>query len=179
MDTDVCFDVRTEPPLQPLTGEILPPSANRDDEARLDVAARGFWFERAMAFFDVKVFNPFAKTYLNMKLDAAFNQNERGKKTAYNQRVIDIEHGSFSPIVLSAYGGCGRETERVVSKLIEKLAEKKDVPRSTMANYIRTKLSFELVKSQVMCLRGSRKLWSTKLDVQEAKVVQCVGAIRE
>ena len=132
-----------------------------------------------MAFFDIKVFNPFAKTYLNMKNEAAFNQNERGKKTSYNQRVIDVEHGSFSPIVLSAFGGCGKETERVITKLVQKLSEKKDVPNSVMANYVRTKLSFELVKAQVMCIRGSRKLWSPKLDVREAEVVQCVGTIRE
>ena len=114
-----------------------------------------------------------------MKNESAFNQNERGKKASYNQRVIDIEHGSFSPIVISAFGGCGKETERVLSKLIVKLSEKRDVPNSIVANYVRTKLSFELVKSQVMCIRGSRKLVMPKVDVGEAEVVQCVGKIRE
>ena len=40
---DVACDVQTEPHLQPLTGEVLSPSANREDEARLDISARGFW----------------------------------------------------------------------------------------------------------------------------------------
>ena len=80
---------------------------------------------------------------------------------------------------MSAFGGCGKETERVLSKLVIKLSEKRDVPNSIVANYVRTKLSFELIKSQVMCIRGSRKLWSPKLDVGEAEVVQCVGRIRE
>ena len=66
---DVAFDVRIEPPLQPITGESLPPPANTDDEARLDISARGFWQRGAMAFFDVRVFNPFAKTHLNSNLD--------------------------------------------------------------------------------------------------------------
>ena len=157
---DVAYDVRVEPPLQPLTGESLNRSANRQDEARLDIAARGFWQDDAMAFFDVRVFNPFAKTYIKTKLDAAFKQqNEKEKKTSYNQRVMDIEHGSFTPIVLSAYGGFGRETERFVSNLIHKIAEKKDMPVSVTANYIRTKISFILVKPQVLCMRGSRKVW--------------------
>ena len=72
--------MRVEPPLQPLTGESLHRSANKQDEARLDIAARGFWQDDAMAFFDVRVFNPFnpfAKAYINAKIDAAFNQNER------------------------------------------------------------------------------------------------------
>ena len=176
---EVCHDVRIEPPLQPLSGEVLPPTANTDDEARLDVSARDFWFDGGLAFFDVRVFNPFAKTHLNTKLETVFNQNERQKKSHYNQRVITVEHGSFSPIVLSAYGGFGKETDRFITKLTNKLSEKKEIPNSVMANYIRTKLSFELVRSQVLCVRGSRKLWSSKIDVREAEVVDCAGVIRD
>ena len=47
---DVTHSVQTEPPLQPLTGEQLPTNSNREDEARLDIAARGFWQECEMAF---------------------------------------------------------------------------------------------------------------------------------
>ena len=58
----ICHNVSTEPHLQPITGEVpTSASANFQDGARLDVAADGFWgsrFERA--FFDVKVFNPYA-----------------------------------------------------------------------------------------------------------------------
>ena len=66
---DVAYDVSVEPPLQPITGKSLPSSANTDREARLDIAARGFWQRGAMAFFDVRIFNPFAKTHLNKNLE--------------------------------------------------------------------------------------------------------------
>ena len=59
---DVAHGVHTEPGLQPLTGEQLPEGSNCSDEARVDVAARGFWQDCEMAFFDVKVFNPFARS---------------------------------------------------------------------------------------------------------------------
>ena len=36
---DVTYDVCTEPPLQPLSGEPLPDGSNTDDEARLDIKA--------------------------------------------------------------------------------------------------------------------------------------------
>ena len=166
---EVAWDVRIEPPLQPLTGEALLASANQEDEARLDVAARGFWQQGEMAFFDIRVFNPFAKSHLNVSLETAFKNNERTKKNAYNNRVIRIEHGSFTPIVLSAMGGCGKETSRFISKLIEMLGEKKEILTSTMASYIRTKLSFNLVRSQVMCIRGSRTLY-TKIDTENIEV---------
>ena len=176
---DVSYDVRVEPPLEPLSGENLPNTASREEEARLDIAARGFWQDGAMAFFDVRVFNPFAKTHLKSNLESAFVMNEKQKKVKYNQRVIEIEHGSFTPLVISAYGGVSRETERFISRLTDKIAEKKDLPVSTIANFIRTKLSFLLVRSQVLCIRGSRKLWKHNMDVQEAEVVQCVSNIRE
>ena len=59
---EVCRDVLIEPTLQPITGETFSAmSANKEDGARLDIAADGFWggrFERT--FFDVRVFNHYA-----------------------------------------------------------------------------------------------------------------------
>ena len=40
---EVCHDMTVEPELQPVTGESLPRAANKDDHARVDVCARGFW----------------------------------------------------------------------------------------------------------------------------------------
>ena len=54
-------DVEVEPYLEPLTGEVLKlKSANRSDEARSDVRIRGFWGNRKDAFFEFRVFYPFA-----------------------------------------------------------------------------------------------------------------------
>ena len=76
---EVAYDVRVEPPLTPLTGEGFPSGSNIADDARLDIAARGFWERCEMAFFDIRVFNPYAKTHLNQNLNAAFTRNEREK----------------------------------------------------------------------------------------------------
>ena len=80
---DICHDVEVEPHLQPLTGEVLISSANSSDEARLDASAHGFWQRGQPAFFYVRVFNPFAKSHLNQKLDTAFSSNENEKKRHY------------------------------------------------------------------------------------------------
>jgi hypothetical protein len=94
---DVCNDVTTEPPLLKLTGEQqFQKSANTQDDARLDIAARSFWVRGQRAFFDVRVFHPFARSHVTRKLQVAFKGNENEKKRQYNKRVIDIEHGSFS-----------------------------------------------------------------------------------
>ena len=60
--TEVCRNVCIKPRLQPVSNETLAgSSANRQDGARLDTAASGFWggaFERI--FFDIRVSNPHA-----------------------------------------------------------------------------------------------------------------------
>ena len=66
-----------------------------------------------------------------------------------------------------------------MSKLIDKLAEKKDMDQSVVANYVRTKVSFELVKSQVRCVRGSRSLKKVKIDTGEMEMVASLTNIRE
>ena len=54
--SQVCHNVATEPPLQPLSGDTFTyRSAIVGAEARLDVKARGFWNPIQDAFFDVRV----------------------------------------------------------------------------------------------------------------------------
>ena len=131
-----------------------------------------------MAFFDVRIFNPFAKSYLNTKLETVFKQQEAEKKKEYGERVVRIEHGSFTPIVMSAYGGFGVETSKCISNLVDKISEKFDMNRSSVANYIRTKLSFHLVRSQVLCLRGSRSIRIPKIDLAEIEHIQGLSEIK-
>ena len=54
----VCHDVITEPPLQPLTGESnVPATANKQDDTRTDIHARGFWGYQQSTFLDVRAFH--------------------------------------------------------------------------------------------------------------------------
>ena len=68
--TEVCHGVGTEPCLQPVTDEHLTHrTANREDGARLDIVVESFWGrDQQHAFFDVRVFNPFAPTHRNTSL---------------------------------------------------------------------------------------------------------------
>ena len=57
--TEICNDISTESPLQPLSGESLQyETANSDNSACLDMKVRGFWWvHQQVAFFDVRVSN--------------------------------------------------------------------------------------------------------------------------
>ena len=155
--SNVCKDVEIEPNLQPLTGERFNKRcANIEDEARLDVSARGFWRRGSKAFIDVRIFNPLSKTSLSKPLKTSYKNNENEKKREYNERVLQIEHGTFTPLVFSTFGGVGYEGNRFLKHLTEKIAEKMDEDLSTVSNYIRTKYSFALLRTTLLCLRGSR-----------------------
>ena len=151
-------DVEIEPTLLPLTGEQLHATANGQDEARLDISVGGFWQRGQRAFFDVRVFNPFAPSYRNQKLSTVFNANEREKKRSYAQRLVNVEHGSFTPLVFTPYGGSSRETERFIQVLSSSIARKRKSDISITTNWIRSKLSFALLRSAILCVRGSRTL---------------------
>ena len=155
--TEVCHDVCIEPTLQLITGEVLTgASAITDDGARLDVAARGFWgghFERA--FFDVRVFNPYAPSN-RQSLRACYKKHENQKKRAYEQRIRKIEHGSFTPLVMSLTGGLGNAATVCFKRLGSLISFKRDTSYSRTMAWIRCSLSFSLLRSSIQCIRGAR-----------------------
>lgn len=154
---EVCHNVSVEPELQRLHGEQLPPSANKEDNARLDVRARGFWDNSHQdAFFDVRVFYPFASSYSQKPLATLYREHERKKKLEYGCRVREIEHGSFTPLVFTTNGGMAQEATVMYKRLASLLAEKRDESYGAIMGWLRCKISFSLLRAALMCLRGSR-----------------------
>lgn len=155
--TEVCPNVEVEPSLQELSGETLPLSANSEDGARADVAMDGFWERgRARTFCDIRVFNPLAPSNKKGSISASYRAHEKEKKRQYNQRINQVEHGSFQPIVLSSTGGMGKETTVFFKRLASLLSEKWDQQYSITLGWIRSTLSFSLLRSSIQCLRGAR-----------------------
>ena len=67
-----------------------------------------------------------------------------------------IEHGSFTPLVFSASGGMGPTARVFYKKLASMIAVKHNKAYSKTLNWMRCRISFSLLRSAVMCLRGSR-----------------------
>ena len=68
--------------------------------------------------------------------------NEREEKRAYNSRIIDVVHGSFTPLVFTPYGGGGREAERCITELSRLIAVKRDINTSIVMNWTGITMSF-------------------------------------
>ena len=155
---EVTHDVATEPVLQPLSGEVLSDyrSACSDPEARLDIATSGFFggrFERS--FFDIRVFNPHAPSNRG-RLSAVYCRQDLEKRRKFGQRISEVEHASFVPVVLSCAGGAGPSASVVLKRLASLLSEKCELRYSVTLAWLRTCLCFALLRASIMCLRGSR-----------------------
>ena len=132
-------------------------TANTEDGARLDVKARGFWENRwQCAFFDIRVFYPNAQSNQLSQLSSAYSKHEAEKKRTYGQRVREVEHGSFTPLVFSLTGGMGKEATICYKRIASLLALKKNATYSHTMAWIRCRLSFALLRSSLMCIRGTR-----------------------
>ena len=62
----------------------------------------------------------------NLPLPACYKKHEREKKRAYEQQVREVEHSSFTSLVLSVTGGMGVETANFYKCLASMLALKWD-----------------------------------------------------
>ncbi len=170
--SEVCHNVLIEPDLQPITGE--PPSgasAITQDGARSDI---GFWGSRfEKTYFDVRVFNPYAPSNCLSSLSASYRKHENIKKRAYEQRVREVEHSSFTPIVLSLTGGLGNAATTCYKRLASLLSTKHDQAYNKTMTWLRCRLSFSLLRSSIMCIRGARSSHGhpTKLAVPPMDLV--------
>ena len=128
--------------------------ANITEGARLDIAANGLWggrFERT--YFDMRVFNPHAAS--NRQTNP-YRKHEMVKKCAYESRIQEIEHSSFTPLMISSTGGLGPASTSTYKRLATLLAAKWDQPYTSTMNWLRCRLSFSLLISSIQAIRGAR-----------------------
>ena len=82
-----------------------------------------------------------------------FWKHELEKKRAYEQRILEIEHVSFTPLDLSASGGLAKESTNFYKNLASKLAEKLHQPYSQTMTWLECILLFALLRSAIQCVR--------------------------
>ena len=151
---EVCRDVKTEPVLIPTVGEMA--SGNTADRARADVSAIGVWSGCERTFVDVMVTHPTGDTNMTKPLDRVYKDCERKKKGEYNQRIIDVERGSFTPLIYTTTGGMGPECSRFNKRVAELITAKRKEHYSEVMRHIRTSLRFALLRSTLVAVRGIR-----------------------
>ena len=103
----MCHEVQVEPGLQPISGKhFQQASLNTEDGACLDIIfCEWFWGGRCgKTLLDEKAFYPCAANNRSSTPRAIYRSLENMKKRAYQARICEVEHGTFTPIVFSATG---------------------------------------------------------------------------
>ena len=68
---------------------------------------------------------------------------------------MEVDQGSFTPLVFTLNGCMAGECKVFYSQLAM-LSGKRGVEKSQVTTWIRTKINFALLRSMILCLRGSR-----------------------
>ena len=148
-----------EPELQPVSNPdtFSHTTANSQEGARLDIVMNGFWGGRSeRCFVDVRVFNSYVQSNVN-SISAAYRRHETEniKRRAYGQRVREVEHTSFTPIVMSATGGLAPEATTFYRRLTSLLASRWGDDYSVVMGWLHCSLSFSLLRSAIACVHGA------------------------
>ena len=110
----------------------------------------------ACAFVDVRGFNPYVTSNCKSTQTAVYRRYKNEKRMSYQQRMLEVEHGSFTPLVFSATGGMGPAAHVTYGGLTSLLAERRSVLYHQVISWLCCLLNFSLLRSTVMCIQGAR-----------------------
>ena len=103
-------------------------------------------------------------------------EHEKEMKRKYQQRVIDVEMGSFTPLVFGTNGGMGKEYKLYLSSLADKLSRKNGESYASAISWLRTRISFEILRSLHTCVRASRTPFHKNADFLDDSSVNARNA---
>ena len=126
--------------------------------ARPDIRAGEVWRQGQNAFFDIRLTNANACSQKDLPVCTILKKHENEKKRTYNSRIMNVEHGAVTALVFSLTGGEGPETSMFHKHIAQKIANKTEERHEKVQTLIRCKLSFLILRSVLLCIRGSRSI---------------------
>ena len=151
--SEVCHDVSTEPPIQPLSGESLSlRTANQDVCARLDIKASGFWgswFEPTFLMLEYLTLMPLQTVVIpiaSMKLRSAVSMRRECER--WNMVILVLLFFQL----LEAWV----PPPLAYKRLAFLLSCKWKSPYCRVMSWLRCRLGFSLLHSAIMCIRQWR-----------------------
>ena len=133
-------------------------STNREDAARLGIAARDFRQPSQRAFSDIRVFSAKAQSNISRNTEETFSHHEREKARQYSDRIVNVEHESFTPIIFKTHGDYSQLTSRFIHQFAKLISQKRYIGFSESKPWLNSKLSSLIARLTILCIRGSRKI---------------------
>ena len=149
-----CRDVATEPLLIPLNNEKV--KGTQADKAAADVSSRGMWSTFERTFFDIQVLHPNCPSYVNTPVKKLYERAEKKKLSKYNSRILQVEKGSFTPLIYSTFGGWGPCADKYHKRLAQLISWKRNEDYAKVMAHMRIKIRFAILRSTLVALRGER-----------------------
>ena len=137
-----------EPQIPQVTGQ-------ETGELRGDVAAYSFWTRGTTTIFDVRVTDMDCNSNIAKTPSRIFDSHEKVKKKKYSKACEEAQL-HFTPLTFSVDGLEGPECKAALKHLSSKLAAKWNRHYSQIVSFVRSRLSFTLVRAASRCLRGTR-----------------------
>ena len=72
----------------------------------------------------MRITNTNCESQRHLTSKKVFIKHEREKKRQYNNRIMNVEHGTFTPLVFSVNGGMAKECLKFHKFVAEKIANK-------------------------------------------------------
>ena len=85
-----------------------------------------------------------------------------------SRRAHEVENASFTPLIFTTTGGMGDAATQFYKRLANLLSAKHSLSYGIVMGWLRCKLSFSLLRSAIMCIRGARS--SLRCPIAEALI---------
>ena len=93
---------------------------------------------------------------MSQKCQRGIQISRISKETQIRVQNYKCGKNTFNPLSFACTGGAGPSATKVITRLAAKINEKGTESYADAISYIRTKISFALLRSSVLCLRGCR-----------------------
>ena len=123
-----------------------------------DLSIRGVWIPQAEALFDIRVTDTDTQFYLSSSPMDVLSVAEKQKKSKYLE-ACNERRALFTPVCISVDGVLGKEAAIFVKRIAEGLSSKWGQKYSQVLGWIRTHVSFSILRATILCLRCSRTKW--------------------
>ena len=125
------------------------------DEARGDVLAHCFWSRGRGTVFDIRICDTDSRSYGATSSAKILERHAKEKKEKYEAACLERRR-DFTPLVYSVDGMASKDARTAERRVAWLLAQKWKRAYSDMANFVRTRMSLAVVRSNTLLLRGDR-----------------------
>ena len=123
-----------------------------------DLGVRGLWQPQAEALIDVRVIDTDAQSHCHRPITSVLASAETEKKRKYHH-ACERRRAAFTPFVVSVDGILGKEAKTLIDRLSDRLASKWGKSYEETVSWVRTRLSFAVLRATDLCIWGSRTRW--------------------